>query len=68
MDHWHENYEDAPIDGSAWIDPSASEHASRLLRGGSWHLNPHCCRSAYRGRRDAVNWYYGDGFRVACSA
>jgi formylglycine-generating enzyme required for sulfatase activity len=68
MDHWHENYEGAPVDGSAWIGPSASEHASRLLRGGSWNLNPRSCRSAFRIRNLAV---YGDrnfGFRVACSA
>jgi formylglycine-generating enzyme required for sulfatase activity len=68
MDHWHENYEGAPVDGSAWIGPSASEHASRLLRGGSWSNNPRSCRSAFRSRSNAVNWYDLDGFRVACSA
>jgi formylglycine-generating enzyme required for sulfatase activity len=20
LDHWHDNYEDAPLDGSAWLD------------------------------------------------
>jgi formylglycine-generating enzyme required for sulfatase activity len=68
MDHWHENYEDAPIDGSAWIDPSASENASRLLRGGSWGSDPRYCRSAFRGRNNAGYRYDDDGFRVACSA
>jgi formylglycine-generating enzyme required for sulfatase activity len=68
MDHWHENYEDAPIDGSAWINLSASENASRLLRGGSWVNYPRGCRSAFR------NWLFAGGsnlyfgFRVACSA
>jgi formylglycine-generating enzyme required for sulfatase activity len=68
MDHWHENYEDAPIDGSAWIDPSASENAYRLLRGGSWNDYPQDCRSAYRDRLNADGGFDLYGFRVACSA
>jgi formylglycine-generating enzyme required for sulfatase activity len=43
-DHWHKNYEGAPIDGSAWITGGDGDH--RLLRGGSWDSNPWDCRSA----------------------
>ncbi|MCU0552317.1 MAG: formylglycine-generating enzyme family protein, partial [Leptolyngbya sp. Prado105] len=27
LDHWHENYENAPTDGGAWLNPNASEDA-----------------------------------------
>ena len=34
-DDYHDNYEGAPLDGSAWIDrPKRGE--SRVLRGGGW--------------------------------
>ena len=51
-DHWHENYESAPIDGGAWL--TADETSDRVLRGGSWSDNPRYCRSATRsdGRPD----------------
>jgi formylglycine-generating enzyme required for sulfatase activity len=69
QDHWHGNYEGAPVDGSAWVDPEASEDADRVLRGGSWLYDPRYCRSATRnhdaaGDRDD----YGLGFRVVCVA
>jgi formylglycine-generating enzyme required for sulfatase activity len=62
-DGWHENYISAPTDGSAWTSLSSG----RLLRGGSWYVNPELCRSAYRNYNDAGfdgNHY---GFRVVCS-
>lgn len=33
-DTWHDNYNGAPTDGSAWVDNN--DNRSRLLRGGSW--------------------------------
>ncbi|MTJ19210.1 SUMF1/EgtB/PvdOfamily nonheme iron enzyme [Dolichospermum sp. UHCC 0299] len=67
-DHWHDDYNDAPTDGSAWIESnSVEEGAIRLLRGGSWYANPKYCRSADR------NDYYpgyrndGNGFRLVVS-
>jgi formylglycine-generating enzyme required for sulfatase activity/cell division protein ZapA (FtsZ GTPase activity inhibitor) len=68
IDHWHENYKDAPIDGSAWINPEAAENDSRLLRGGSWYDDPRNCRSAYRLWNNADHRFNYFGFRVACSA
>jgi formylglycine-generating enzyme required for sulfatase activity len=64
-DDWHENYEGAPTDGSAWIDSDRTD-TYRLLRGGSWRSIPELCRSAYRYyfTRDVIDDVIG--FRVCC--
>ena len=66
QDHWHENYEGAPTDGSAWL--TDDEGARRLLRGGSWYNNPRYCRSACRINGSPDNRDDDIGFRVSCSA
>ncbi len=48
QDDWHDNYKDAPIDGSVWVDGDRKKDSSKLLRGGSWDLDLRDCRSAYR--------------------
>ncbi|NEP85776.1 MAG: formylglycine-generating enzyme family protein [Okeania sp. SIO2C2] len=67
-DDWHQNYEGAPTDGSAWLENDGKEHYP-VLRGGSWNYNPNFCRSAIRYfniRRDIhINLF---GFRVVCDA
>ena len=63
LDHWHENYEGAPTDGSAWL--TDEESAYRLLRGGSWYIIPANCRSAVRyGYYSPDDRSYYFGFRV----
>jgi len=63
-DAWHPDYTGAPLDGSAWDAPGATQ---RVTRGGSWHEPPQNCRSAVRlaclaaEREDLI------GFRVALS-
>ena len=65
-DDWHENYQAAPTDGSAWKDAGAARNPRLcVLRGGSWNFNPWYCRSAYRFRSDADVRNYTLGFRVA---
>jgi formylglycine-generating enzyme required for sulfatase activity len=66
LDHWHDNYEDAPNDGSAWL--TDDESAGRLLRGGSWDDNPRLCRCASRNIDHLFSDldYYVIGFRVVC--
>ena len=64
-DVWHENYQEAPDDGSAWV--AGGNRNYRVLRGGSWYFNPRNCRCAIRSW---VNPDYGDlidGFRVVSS-
>jgi formylglycine-generating enzyme required for sulfatase activity len=61
-DNWHNNYDNAPNNGSAWTN--SKENNTHILRGGSWFNNPLNCRSAYRFRHDAGNYYFNVGFRV----
>ena len=69
-DHWHDNYEDAPEDGRAWIDKEVNENNDKmnisLLRGGSWYDIPRCCRSAYRFSVRQSSRGNGFGLRVCC--
>ncbi|MFN5991099.1 MAG: caspase, EACC1-associated type [Dolichospermum sp.] len=62
-DGWHENYINAPTDGSAWT----SLGIKVVLRGGSWDYDPGDCRSAYRGFNDLDYGGNNIGFRVVCS-
>ncbi|MFM5938866.1 MAG: formylglycine-generating enzyme family protein, partial [Dolichospermum sp.] len=64
QDTWHDNYEGAPIDGSAWI----SLTNRKVLRGGSWNYYPVLCRSASRNWDNAKFNYDNFGFRVVCDA
>ncbi|HIK56998.1 MAG TPA: SUMF1/EgtB/PvdO family nonheme iron enzyme [Synechococcales cyanobacterium M55_K2018_004] len=64
-DHWHENYQGAPTDGSAWI--TGGDGDRRLLRGGSWLNYPWYCRSASRVWAGADDRFDCFGFRLACS-
>ncbi|MDH6059011.1 SUMF1/EgtB/PvdO family nonheme iron enzyme [Chrysosporum bergii ANA360D] len=64
QDVWHENYHDAPTDGSPWL---ADKYQFRCLRGGSWYDTGYiCCRSAYRGYASPQESYINLGLRVVC--
>ena len=64
-DVWHDTYEGAPKDGSAWlVGEGSSPHQDRVARGLSWESGPLGCRSAARAMRPPH--IRGDiGFRVA---
>ena len=63
-DDWHENYENAPTNGKAWLN---GDDARSPLRGGSWFSYPNVCRSAYR-HFNVMRHYldYNIGFRLVC--
>lgn len=36
-DCWHENYKQAPIDGSAWLEARGGDCRQRVIRSGAWN-------------------------------
>lgn len=64
QDHWHDSYEGAPTDGSAWL--SNDEDALRVLRGGSCNYYPRYCRSVSRDFNYPLDTISSIGFRVVC--
>ncbi|MBC5798203.1 formylglycine-generating enzyme family protein, partial [Sphaerospermopsis sp. LEGE 00249] len=63
LDDYVDNYNNAPIDSSAVT--SQSEY--KMLRGGSWDLNPSYCRSAFRDNFSPDYSYNSLGFRLVVS-
>ncbi|NEO29821.1 MAG: formylglycine-generating enzyme family protein [Symploca sp. SIO3C6] len=64
-DDWHDNYDGAPTDGSAWIGGTYRDR--KVLRGGSWGVPPHLCRCASRDDDFRSELFYDSiGFRVVC--
>ena len=66
-DCWHDNYEGAPSDGSAWTtggDNFLWLLKTAVLRGGSWLNDPQRLRSAVRLRYRPSDRYYDLGFRL----
>lgn len=62
-DDWHEDYTDAPTNGSAWVDsPRGSD---RVRRGGSWSHYGEGCRSARRSIGSIGSPASYVGFRLA---
>jgi len=60
-DCWTDNYQLAPIDGSA---QSAGDCTQHELRGGSWFTQPDFVRTAYRNRFDSNYRSTSVGFRL----
>ena len=64
QDVWHDNYNGAPTDGSAW--ESGGDSLLRVLHSGSWGSFAVDCRSAFRLGSSADSGDDGYvGFRVA---
>lgn len=64
-DCWHGNYEDAPVDGSAWTSKCIG--SDRVVRGGSWIDRPSVLLSSYRQKHAIGERWNTIGFRVARS-
>jgi eukaryotic-like serine/threonine-protein kinase len=61
QDSWHDSYNHAPTDGSAWIDEN---NQYRVVRGGSWGDAPSYCRSAVRSINSLDDRFTFNGFRL----
>jgi formylglycine-generating enzyme required for sulfatase activity len=61
QDCYHDHYNGAPADGSAW---ATGDCGRRVLRGGAWVSGPGILRSALRGRNSPVVRYGYIGFRL----
>jgi|HubBroStandDraft_5_1064220.scaffolds.fasta_scaffold15765_2 formylglycine-generating enzyme required for sulfatase activity len=61
----HNNYNDAPTDGSAWLGANGGDCGSHRLRGGSWNFSSGYLRTAFRGGHTTVTRDAYCGFRVA---
>jgi formylglycine-generating enzyme required for sulfatase activity len=62
QDCWHDDYNGAPTDGTAWMSGRWSEHT---LRGGYWRRDARNLRSASRGIFGPAAGGEGVGFRIA---
>ena len=58
----HQDYQNAPTDGSAWTGGDCNEH---IVRGGSWLAKPPFLRSTFRGEFPTDERNSDLGFRVA---
>jgi len=61
-DKWHDSYNGAPSDGSAWISGDSNSH---LIRGGSLYFSDDGLRCAYRFSVDTPLWDIFRGFRFS---
>ena len=64
-DCWHENYNGAPTNGSAWKEGGGGNCGRRVRRGGSWNYDPELLRSSFRDWGSTVGAGSGIGFRLA---
>jgi formylglycine-generating enzyme required for sulfatase activity len=62
LDYFHDSYNGAPSDGSAWV--TGGDSSRRILRGGSWSYGPRTCRCACRYSYFPAGRYTDFGFRV----
>ena len=65
QEDWHDDYIDAPKNGSVWTSRSGN---TKVQRGGSWLDDPENCRSAYRTVSVAGFGNSYNGVRVVCGA
>ena len=68
QDVWHAGIEDAPTDGSAWLE-STERHNHGVTRGGSFLNPPWLLRSYIRMRTPlGCRIHFNNGFRIAMSS
>jgi len=65
QDCWHDNYENAPADGSVWLEADNGDCGQRVVRGGHWFRGPGTVHSAYRHKKVPDYQSTTAGFRLA---
>lgn len=60
----HLTYDDAPSDGSAWLETDGGDCGRRMVRGGSWLYDRAYLRASYRGASYPNDRDNGVGFRL----
>jgi formylglycine-generating enzyme required for sulfatase activity len=70
QDTWHDSYDGAPADGSAWTNTDSQTYTksseNKVIRGGSWMSAPSLCEANYRSYEWSAEESAFIGFRVAC--
>ncbi len=61
-DTWHVSYNGVPEDGTAWV---TADSTRRVVRGGSWNLNPGYLRLSNRSGNSTGIRFVNVGFRCA---
>lgn len=64
-DCWHENYKEAPQDGSVWLETKEGNCNRRVVRGGSWDSSLVELQASYRYRSFIGVRTSNLGFRLA---
>lgn len=65
QDCLHNNYNNAPADGSAWLEADGGDCIMRVIRGGSWANVQQILRSAHRFSYNFDGADNSLGFRIA---
>lgn len=63
-DCYHASFNDAPLDGSAWLDAGGGDCSQRSPRGGSWVSGPNWTRAAAQSRDPVDYRSFLLGFRL----
>lgn len=66
VDNWHDSYQSAPSDGSAWVKGGIPY--LKVVRGGAWDSAAVECRSGFRDRLTPTLRMSNIGFRVVLEA
>lgn len=65
-DHWHDNYENAPTDGTPWINHGLEKDYNRVLRGGAWLYSMNEATTTNRWSDVPDDRHDYKGFRCVC--
>lgn len=65
QDCWHDDYQHAPTNGSAWLEANEGSCGTRVRRGGGWTNASMSLRASFRNGYNADSRSIQIGFRLA---